>query len=208
MATEKQIQANRRNAQKSTGPRTEEGKAKCKMNALRHGLRADTVVLPTENPEEFAALKAALQSEWNPQTATERILLDQMVVSQSKLQRNETIEHSIITIGKTRKMKRDLDQIWRQTSRLENSFHRAMRELIRLQKARKQESRAESAGRVSSQTVGNKLRMAPIVPIPRTQPPGPYIMSEPLAEPGPTPILMSRDASPASSGEGWNLKPE
>ncbi|MFN7997837.1 MAG: hypothetical protein U0Q18_29730 [Bryobacteraceae bacterium] len=106
-----------------------------------------------------------------------------MVVSQWKLQRNETIEHSIITIGKTRKMKRDLDQIWRQTSRLENSFHRAMRELIRLQKARKQESRAESATRVNPQAVGNKPRMAPIVPVPRTQPQAPYIMSEPVAEP-------------------------
>ncbi|MFN7995858.1 MAG: hypothetical protein U0Q18_19760 [Bryobacteraceae bacterium] len=200
MATEKQIAANRRNARKSTGPRTEEGKARCKMNALRHGLRADTAVLPYENQEEYDALKAALQSEWNPQTATERILLDQMLVSQWKLQRNETIEHSIITAGKTSKMKRDLDQIWRHTSRLERSFSRAMQELTRLQKARKQESRAESAARVSPQAAANKPRMAPIVPISQPEPPAPYIMSAPVAEAGPTPIFVSREASPAVPG--------
>jgi len=43
MATEKQIAANRRNAKKSTGPRTQEGKARSRMNALRHGL---AVMLP------------------------------------------------------------------------------------------------------------------------------------------------------------------
>ncbi|MFN7998692.1 MAG: hypothetical protein U0Q18_34030 [Bryobacteraceae bacterium] len=192
MATQKQIEANRRNAQKSTGPRTEEGKAKCKMNALRHGRRAETAVLPYENPEELAALKAALTSEWNPQTETERILLDQMVVSQWKLQRNETIEHSIITVGKTRKLKRDLDQIWRQTSRLENSFHRAMRELTRLQKARKQESRTESATSVSPQPAANKPRMAPIVPIPQPLPQAPYVMSACDAEPSPSRVEPHR----------------
>src|SRR5581483_3196150 len=165
MATKKQIEANRRNAQKSTGPRTEEGKANCKMNALRHGRRAATVVLPYESQEDFDVLFSALTSEWNPQTETERILLDQMLVSQWKLQRNETIEHSIITVGKTHNMKPDLDQIWRQTSRLERSFSRAMQELTRLQKARKQEARTESATRVSPQPVANKPRMAPIVPI-------------------------------------------
>jgi hypothetical protein len=53
MATLKQFEANRRNAQKSTGPNTPEGKAAVSMNTLRHGLRARTVVLPGENREEF-----------------------------------------------------------------------------------------------------------------------------------------------------------
>ncbi len=48
MATEKQIAANRRNAQKSTGPKSDAGKAKAKFNALKHGMTADTAVLPSK----------------------------------------------------------------------------------------------------------------------------------------------------------------
>ena len=46
MSTPKQIAANRRNAQKSTGPRTTAGKAKTRLNPLKHGLTAETIVLP------------------------------------------------------------------------------------------------------------------------------------------------------------------
>jgi hypothetical protein len=48
MATAAQIEANQRNAQKSTGPRTEEGKNRSRLNALDHGCRANLMVLPTE----------------------------------------------------------------------------------------------------------------------------------------------------------------
>ena len=80
MATLKQFEANRRNAQKSTGPKTPEGKAAVSMNALRHGLRARTVVLPGENREEFNQLCDDLQVEWNPQSRTEHFYLEQMAV--------------------------------------------------------------------------------------------------------------------------------
>ena len=53
MATKKQIQANRNNATKSTGPRTGEGKARVSQNALKHGLLARDAVLPDEDPAEF-----------------------------------------------------------------------------------------------------------------------------------------------------------
>ena len=49
MATEVQIEANRRNSRKSTGPKTEEGKNRSKFNALDHGCRANVLVLPTED---------------------------------------------------------------------------------------------------------------------------------------------------------------
>jgi hypothetical protein len=75
MATQKQIEANRRNARKSTGPRTPEGKAAMRLNALRHGLCARTVVLPGENEEEFHQLCADLESAWQPQDRTEQILV-------------------------------------------------------------------------------------------------------------------------------------
>jgi len=53
MLSQRQVDANRRNAQLSTGPRTPEGRAAVDLNALRDGLTAQTTVLPNENPEEF-----------------------------------------------------------------------------------------------------------------------------------------------------------
>src|SRR5437899_735942 len=96
MATLKQIEANRRNALKSTGPSTPEGKAAVRLNALRHGLRAHTVVLPSENPEQFQQLCDDLEAEWQPQTRTEQLYVEQMAVSQWKLRRMEIGEISLL----------------------------------------------------------------------------------------------------------------
>ena len=59
MISERQLNANRRNAQFSTGPRTPEGRAAVAHNALRHGLTSQTAVLPNEDPEEFGELRDA-----------------------------------------------------------------------------------------------------------------------------------------------------
>src|ERR1700756_3569238 len=96
MATLKQIEANRRNALKLTGPKTPEGKAAVRLNALRHGLRAHTVVLPGENPEQFQQLCDDLEAEWQPQTQTELLYVEQMAVSQWKLRRMEIGEASLL----------------------------------------------------------------------------------------------------------------
>jgi hypothetical protein len=98
MATLKQFEANRRNAQMSTGPKTTEGKAAVSMNALRHGLRARTVVLPGENREEFNQLCDDLEIEWHPQSRTEQFYVEQMAVSQWKLTRMEVSEVNLSKI--------------------------------------------------------------------------------------------------------------
>src|SRR6476619_5991854 len=59
MATQKQIEANRRNAQKSTGPKTEEGKTKSKFNAMKHGMTAEVAVLPHEDKTSYEELRQA-----------------------------------------------------------------------------------------------------------------------------------------------------
>ncbi len=92
MASLKQIEANRRNALKSTGPKTSEGKAAVRMNALRHGLRARSLLIPGENPADYDQLCAGLEAEWRPQTPTEHLLLQQMAVAQWKLARFEVGE--------------------------------------------------------------------------------------------------------------------
>ena len=55
MATAAQIEANRRNAQRSTGPKTDEGKARVRRNAFKHGMTARTImpVLPQEDPKDL-----------------------------------------------------------------------------------------------------------------------------------------------------------
>ena len=139
MATLKQFEANRRNAQKSTGPKTPEGKAAVSMNALRHGLRARTVVLPGENREEFTQLCDDLEIEWHPQSRTEQFYVEQMAVSQWKLTRMEVAEVNIFKdISDPEKQIPLLDRLWQAECRLERSYARAQRELQRLQTSRPQ----------------------------------------------------------------------
>src|SRR5678816_1862470 len=59
-SSERRAAANRRNAQKSTGPRTPEGKARTALNALKHGVTARTPFIPSDDPDEFAELTCEL----------------------------------------------------------------------------------------------------------------------------------------------------
>ncbi len=76
MATEKQIAANRNNAQKSTGPKTAEGKTKSSGNALKHGLTSPYALLPGESEEEYACHREELLDELYPDSSIEHYLAD------------------------------------------------------------------------------------------------------------------------------------
>ncbi len=138
LISEKQHAANCRNALLSTGPGTTEGKAAARLNALRHGLRARTILLPGEKSEDYDRLCADLESEWDPQTRTEQLLVEQMVVAQWKLARLEVGERSILLqdMPAERQMAL-LDRFSVQKARLERSFSKAMQELRELRKPRK-----------------------------------------------------------------------
>ena len=137
MATLKQIEANRRNALKSTGPRTAEGKAIVSMNALRHGLFAHTTVLPGENREEFNRLYHDLQAEWEHYTGAEQRHLEQMAVSQWKLTRMEVAEVYILgKMAATADRVPLLDRFSQNQCRLQRSYAKAQRGLHRLQISR------------------------------------------------------------------------
>ncbi len=92
MATDKQIQANRNNAKKSTGPRSEEGKARSAQNALKHGLLARDAVLPGEHPAEFDQQFQALERAIQPDNAIEFEFLRQMADAQWRMRRLTRIE--------------------------------------------------------------------------------------------------------------------
>jgi hypothetical protein len=70
-----QIEANRRNALKSTGPKTLNGKRSSRRNSLRHGLTAETVIEGLEDTEDYRAFEATIISDYDAQTAVERELV-------------------------------------------------------------------------------------------------------------------------------------
>jgi hypothetical protein len=69
------FEANRRNASKSTGPITEEGKQRSRCNAVRHGLTAETVISALEDAEDYKAFEAAIIADYDAQSAVERELV-------------------------------------------------------------------------------------------------------------------------------------
>src|SRR5688500_18959749 len=87
MATDKQIAANRRNAQNSTGPKTPEGRAAVRFNALRHGLDAASTLIPGESRLALSRLRQAFYHQYNPQNAGEEALVAQLIMSTRELLR-------------------------------------------------------------------------------------------------------------------------
>jgi hypothetical protein len=66
MSSDKQVRANRANAKRSTGPQSGYGKSIARMNAYKHGLTAETIIIGDEDPKAFEALRAQLLEEYNP----------------------------------------------------------------------------------------------------------------------------------------------
>jgi hypothetical protein len=99
MSSDKQIKANRLNAQQSTGPGTAEGKARVSLNAVKHGLTARQVVLPSENPDEFDSFRADLLNSLNPQGGLESALAEKIIADGWRLRRIPTLEVSFFQRG-------------------------------------------------------------------------------------------------------------
>ena len=92
MTSLKQIEANRRNALKSTGPRTEQGKHRSRQNALRHSLTAETVIPALENAVDYRAFEASIMAEYHPRSATHRELVLRLASLLWRLRRSSIIE--------------------------------------------------------------------------------------------------------------------
>jgi hypothetical protein len=98
MTSFRQIEANRRNALRSTGPRTEEGKQQSRRNALRHGLTAETVIDGLEDCEDYRAFEAAVVADYDAQTAVERELVLRLASLLWRLRRIISIETDLLKI--------------------------------------------------------------------------------------------------------------
>src|SRR6202007_2446119 len=98
MTSFRQIYANRRNARKSTGPITEEGKQHSRCNAVRHGLTAETVIGALEDAEDYTAFEAAIIADYDVQSAVERELVLRLASLMWRLRRATTMETGLFEI--------------------------------------------------------------------------------------------------------------
>ena len=92
MATPAQLAANRANAQRSTGPRSVEGKSASRFNALKHGVDAASPVIPGEDPAEYQTLADEYQIRFLPQTPDEHYHVQTMIDSDWQKRRLDRLE--------------------------------------------------------------------------------------------------------------------
>jgi hypothetical protein len=92
---------NKANAQHSTGPRTEAGKQRSSLNALRHGLTGQTVVLPTEDHSAYRRHSQSFLDEYQPQSATETQLVQSLLDTSWQLNRASAVETNLFSLGIT-----------------------------------------------------------------------------------------------------------
>ena len=98
MSTAAQAITNKQNAQQSTGPRTPEGKRASSLNSLRHGLTGQSVVLPGEDAEAYAAFRAKIFADTKPLGVIEEIHAQTVADTQWRLERARGLEASLIAL--------------------------------------------------------------------------------------------------------------
>ncbi|MBZ5609158.1 MAG: hypothetical protein LAP38_12925 [Acidobacteriia bacterium] len=90
---------NRANAQRSTGPRTQAGKQRSSLNALRHGLTSRAIVLPTEDPAAFQLHLQRFSGQFQPQGALEEHLVQSLASTAWRLNRIPALEADLLAAG-------------------------------------------------------------------------------------------------------------
>jgi hypothetical protein len=98
MTSFRQIEANRRNALRSTGPKTEDGKRRSRQNAVRHGLTSETVIAALEDIEDYQAFEAAVIADYDARTAVERELVLRLASLLWRIRRATAIETDLLQI--------------------------------------------------------------------------------------------------------------
>jgi hypothetical protein len=132
--SEAKLAANRTNAEKSTGPKSEEGKARSSRNSFKHGLYSKQLVLPGEDPAALDALKADLRAEHQPANETEEILVNELAEQYWRLRRARRLEAELLSSDDI--VLSRLAAVQRMMSSAERGFHKALSTLRQLQKDR------------------------------------------------------------------------
>ena len=163
MTSQAKSESARANGAKSRGPKTDAGKQRSSQNAIKHGLTAQTLVLPCEDPADYQRLLDSYHQQFRPDGPVENDLVREMVAARWRLNRLELIEtqllaDSIIDVEQRHEdWASDDDQpltavqalakgfqrmsassafLYRIQSRLEHAYSRALRALLQLQKLR------------------------------------------------------------------------
>ena len=142
MTSERQIEANRQNAMKSTGPRTPEGKAVVALNSMKHGLLSREVLIQGENEADLVGFEKRLRAQLAPVGELELLLADRIVSTAWRLRRAVSVEaalfdredapeHAFAQYGREK-----MGVLSRYETTLERSLYKALHELQRLQAAR------------------------------------------------------------------------
>ena len=164
--SEIQLVANRENASHSTGPRTPEGKQRASLNAMRHGLTSQVVVLPYEDMQAYLALHRETMKAWSPQGIHEQRLVQRIIDTDWRLNRCPSLENSLFALGHgedagdieaaspqvhaaltSARVLRDraatLESLGRHETRLTRIYHVTLKELREVQKSRKSREEAD-----------------------------------------------------------------
>jgi hypothetical protein len=207
MTTEAQRAANRRNAEKSTGPKTEHGKETVSRNALRHGLRAEKVLTFDETNADFQAFLDGQREAFEPADAIEEQLVERIAMCAWRLRRIYRAEADVVDCWRNADIgvREDLDigaafdsdpsemsALSRYEAALDRAFHRAYVMLERRQAKRRGENVpapltvavAGFRGTIRAEEVGAKTENFQTKPIFRGE-------SEPAAASSASPTLTT-----------------
>jgi hypothetical protein len=236
MATLKQIQANRLNAQRSTGPRTEAGQTASSQNSRRHGCYSSQVVIEGQDQEQFNLLLDEFMDELQPQTLRERNLVEMMAVEWWHLGQCEFMRQSFFAnqrkmvvdyhpnwavLSEPERTKlvgeniafyhlKDMNRISELKNRVFRSYHRASREFDRARDERlRREAEAEAAEEAAVEAEPQPLPQFADVPVVPEEPqPGPPSPTPSGRTPAPiTHIRLTPPVVPGDTPETRERKP-
>ncbi len=135
---------NRANAAHSTGPRTEPGKQRSSLNALRHGLTARTAVLPTEDPEAHQRHIQQFLDEYQPATPTETQLVHEIANAAWRLNRIPLLEAELFARDPSpQSLIPALATLGLHGARLSRQFQKAIDQLVLIQDDRRRQERRQ-----------------------------------------------------------------
>lgn len=203
--SEARLNANRRNALKSTGPRTPEGKAKASLNAVRHALTAQRVTSMDESPEAFEAVRQQLYDEWRPASVLEIALVDQIAELVWRRRRVGSVESSMLEskaafasrasgnvmaemfLREFCKTNSAILRLQVYQMRIDSALHRAVAQLRQLQRDRQERDQTPLAET-------DAFELDPIAP---ASAPKPAAMQTPAPSPAPSPAPAPVPTVPA-----------